>query len=69
MKLLKAMALSVLAATPSFAGGMAEPVMEPEVIEEETTTRSNAGIIVPIMALILFGLAMSGGGNDAPIPE
>ena len=61
MNLLKASALALLVATPAFAGGMAEPVMEPEVIEEETTTRSNAGIIVPIMALVLFGLAMSGG--------
>ena len=61
MNLLKASALALLVATPAFAGGMAEPVMEPEVIEEETTTRSNAGIIVPIMALVLFGIAMSGG--------
>jgi hypothetical protein len=64
MKLLKATALSLLAATPSFAGGLAEPMMEPEVIEEETTAGSRAGILVPIMAVILIGLAMSGGGGD-----
>jgi hypothetical protein len=64
MKLLKATALSLLAATPSFAGGLAEPMMEPEVIEEETAAGSRAGILVPIMAVILIGLAMSGGGGD-----
>jgi hypothetical protein len=65
MKLLKTTALALLAATPSFAGGMAEPVMEPEVIEEETTAGSRAGIIVPILAIVLIGLAMSN-GNDSP---
>jgi hypothetical protein len=50
---------------PAFAGGMAEPVMEPAVIEEETTAGSNAGILVPIFALVMFGLAVSS-GDDAP---
>jgi len=63
MKTMKAAALSLLAATPSFAGGMAEPMMEPEVIEEETTAGSRAGIIVPILAVLLIGLAMSN-SND-----
>jgi hypothetical protein len=66
MKLLKASALALLVATPALAGGMAEPVMEPAVIEEDTTTSSRAGIIVPIIALILIGLAISNGGNDTP---
>jgi len=65
MKLLRTTAFAVLAATPSFAGGMAEPVMEPEVIEEETTAGSRAGIIVPILAVVLIAMAMSG-GNDSP---
>jgi hypothetical protein len=66
MKFLKATVLSLLAATPAVAGGMAEPVMEPAVIEEDTTTSSRAGIIVPILALILIGLAISNSGNDTP---
>lgn len=59
-----ALVSTALAVNPVLAGGMAEPVMEPEVIEEETTTRSDAGILVPIFALVMFGLAMSN-GNDA----
>ncbi len=61
MNILKATAMALLVATPSFAGGMAEPVMEPAVIEEETAAGSNAGIIVPIVALVMFALAMSNG--------
>jgi len=64
MNLLKASALALLVATPAVAGGMAEPVMEPAVIEEETTAGSRAGIIVPILAVLLIGLAMSNSGND-----
>jgi hypothetical protein len=67
MKLVKAAALSLLAATPSFAGGMAGPVMEPTVIEEETTTSSRAGILVPILAILLIGLAISN-DSDTPAP-
>lgn len=59
-----ALVSTALAVNPVLAGGMAEPVMEPEVIEEETTARSDAGILVPIFALVMFGLAMSN-GNDA----
>jgi hypothetical protein len=66
MKLIKATAIALVLASPTFAGGLAEPVMEPEVIAEDTTTSSRAGIIVPILAILLIGLALSGGGNDTP---
>ncbi len=66
MKLIQATALALLIATPTFAGGLAEPVMEDTVIAEETTSSSRAGIIVPILAILLVGLALSGGGNDTP---
>jgi hypothetical protein len=69
MKLLHATALALLIATPTFAGGLAEPVMEPTVIAEDTSTSSRAGIIVPILAILLIGLALSGGGNDTPAEE
>jgi hypothetical protein len=65
MKLLKATAVAILLGTPALAGGMAEPVMEPTVIEEETTTSSRAGILVPILAILLIGLAIS---NDSDTP-
>ncbi|SIO49194.1 hypothetical protein SAMN05444722_2642 [Rhodovulum sp. ES.010] len=56
-KIALAAALSV-AATSAFAGGYSEPVMEPEIIVEDTSS-SAGGIIVPILALILFAAAAS----------
>lgn len=50
-KVALAAALSV-AATTAFAGGYAEPVMEPEVIVEEASS-SAGGIIVPLMLLLI----------------
>jgi hypothetical protein len=47
-KLALAAALSV-AATSAFAGGPVEPIMEPEVIVEESP--SSGGIVVPLVLL------------------
>ncbi|MDW4549196.1 hypothetical protein R5H32_07515 [Defluviimonas sp. D31] len=55
-KLALAAALSI-SATTAFAGGMAEPVMEPEPIVEEQSSSSSAGIVVGILALILIAAA------------
>ncbi|WP_145105280.1 hypothetical protein [Cereibacter sediminicola] len=49
-KLALAAALSI-AATSAFAGGMAEPVMEPAIVEAETA--SSGGILVPLMLLVV----------------
>ncbi|EGJ22699.1 hypothetical protein RSWS8N_11455 [Cereibacter sphaeroides WS8N] len=49
-KLVLAAALSI-AATSACAGGMAEPVMEPAVVEAETA--SSGGILVPLMLLVV----------------
>jgi hypothetical protein len=56
-KLALAAALSV-AATTAFAGGMAEPVMEPEVVVEETGS-SNGGLLVPLLLLLVIGAAVA----------
>jgi hypothetical protein len=48
-KFVLAAALSV-AATSVFAGGLAEPVMEPEVVEAATSS-SAGGFIVPLLLL------------------
>lgn len=56
---------AALASGQAKAGGMAAPVMEPAVIEEESAATSRAGIIVPILALVLIGLAIS---RDDPQP-
>ncbi|MES2665643.1 MAG: hypothetical protein V4712_06050 [Pseudomonadota bacterium] len=56
-KLALAAALSV-AATTAFAGGLAEPVMEPEVVEAATSS-SAGGIIIPLLLLIVIAAAAS----------
>jgi hypothetical protein len=56
-KLALAAALSVVA-TGAFAGGMVEPVIEPVVIVEDTTS-SAGGVLVPVLALILIAAAIA----------
>lgn len=59
------LALSVMSAS---AGGLGEPIMEPEVVEAATSS-SAGGIIVPILLLLLIAAAVSGGSSTpAPIP-
>jgi len=54
------------AANATFAGGLAEPAMEPEVVAEKAS--SSAGIIIPLLLLILIAAALSnGGGNSTPV--
>ena len=54
-KLALAAALSVTAST-AFAGGLAEPVMEPEVVKASTSS-SGAGIVVPLLLLLVVAAA------------
>ncbi len=56
-KLALAAALSV-AATSAFAGGYAEPILEPVVIVEDTSS-SAGGVLVPILAIILIAAAIA----------
>lgn len=56
-KIALAAALS-LAATAAVAGGLSEPIIEPEVIEQ-STTGSAAGILVPIFLLLAVAAAAS----------
>ena len=56
-KFVLAAALSV-AATSVFAGGLTEPVMEPEVVEAATSS-SSGGIIVPLLLLLVIAAAAS----------
>lgn len=48
-----------LAATSAFAGGMAEPVVEPEVVEAKSTSSSAGGIVVPLLVLLLVAAVAS----------
>jgi len=49
----------------AYAGGMAEPMMEPEVIAEESS--SSGGFILPLIliALLVAASSSSGGGGSA----
>lgn len=58
-KFLLAAALAVTAST-AFAGGIAEPVMEPEVVAAATSS-SAGGIVVPLLLLLVLAAALSGG--------
>jgi ABC-type proline/glycine betaine transport system permease subunit len=67
MKKLLAAALALpLVAGQATAGGLAEPIVEQE-IEQQTAAGSRAGILVPILALILIGFALS--NDNDPLPE
>lgn len=51
------------------AGGLPEPVMEPQAVRQQTSS-SSAGFIVPVMFLILLAAVASGGGSAAtPSPS
>jgi hypothetical protein len=65
-----ATALSALALTAgsALAGGLAEPVMEPEVVEAATSS-SSAGIIVPLLLLLLIAAAASSSSNGGSISD
>lgn len=56
-KLALAAALSI-AGTSAFAGGMAEPIMEPAPVVEEASS-SAGGIVVPLLLLLLVAAAAS----------
>jgi hypothetical protein len=60
-KFLLAAALVATAST-AFAGGIAEPVMEPEVVAAATSS-SVGGIIVPLLLLLVLAAALSSGGR------
>ncbi|RMH43440.1 MAG: hypothetical protein D6688_09075 [Alphaproteobacteria bacterium] len=58
MKKIALAAAFTLAATSAFAGNMAEPVMEPEVIVEDTSS-SSPGVVVAVLGLILLAAAVA----------
>ena len=57
-----------LTAQAAFAGNLAEPVMEPEIIVEESTGSSGGSMLVPILLLVLIAAAATSGGSD-PAPQ
>ncbi|MCU0854739.1 MAG: hypothetical protein MUF63_07520 [Rhodobacteraceae bacterium] len=68
-KVIAAAALSALVTQPALAGGMAEPVMEPEVIVEETAAGTGGGWVVPLVLIALAAAVVSASGtSEAPLP-
>ncbi|MBL3568290.1 hypothetical protein DSD19_09830 [Rhodovulum sp. BSW8] len=58
MKKIALAAAFAVAATSAFAGGYSEPMIEPEVIAQDTSS-SAQGILVPVLALILIAAVAS----------
>ena len=56
MKKIALVTVLSLAATSAFAGGLAEPIVEPAVIEA-TTASSAPGIVVPLLLLAIVAAA------------
>lgn len=55
-------AVLALSAMSAQAGGLGEPIMEPDVVEAATSS-SAGGIIVPLLLLLLVAAAVSSGGS------
>jgi hypothetical protein len=64
--LLLTTALTLGASSIAYAGGLAEPVSEPAVIEAETQASSSGGIIIPLVLLLVVAAALASGGGSAP---
>ncbi len=62
-----AASLSMLAG-PTYAGGLAEPMMEPEVIAEEAAAASG-GFIVPLLFLVILAAAVSASSGGSSLPR
>ena len=52
-----------LGAGPVHAGGMAEPMMEPEVVAAEAAAASVGGFVLPLLFLAVIAAAASSSGS------
>lgn len=57
-KVMLVAAVAALAATAAQAGTLVDPIIEPEIIVEQSSSSSNAGIIVPLIFLALVGVGV-----------
>lgn len=58
--LIAASAALLLISGPVLAGGLGEPVMDPEPIVEDTSSSASQDILVPLLTLILLAAAVNG---------
>ena len=68
MKKIIAAIFASLFATKLSAGNLAEPMMEPDVVEAATGS-SGGGLLIPILLLLFLAAAASGGGGSVPVTE
>jgi len=61
-RVLLASTASFALASAAWAGGMAEPVMEPEPVVEEASNNTSGGWLVPLLLLVLIAAAVA--SND-----
>ena len=67
MKQLIAASAIALTASTAFAGGMAPPVMDVEIVEDVTESRSSsAGLLIPLIVIAAL-VAISQSGGDDPV--
>lgn len=66
LRTLGAAAVIAALSNPVLAGGMAEPMMEAEVVAEESTG-SSGGVVIPLLLLAIL-VAVSSGSGDSPAP-
>lgn len=58
MKKIVLAAAMTVAASSAFAGSLADPIIEAPVVVEEATS-SSAGVLVPILILVLVAAALA----------
>jgi hypothetical protein len=63
-KLLVSVATIAALAGAAYAGGLAEPVMEEEVVEAKAGT-SGAGVIIPLLLLVIIAAVLAGDDDTA----
>jgi hypothetical protein len=65
-----AITLSAFLASPLSAGNLAEPVMEPEIVVEESTGTGGGWVVPLLLVALVAAVVASSGGSDAvqPLP-
>ncbi|MEJ1991400.1 MAG: hypothetical protein P8X50_06690 [Maritimibacter sp.] len=58
MKKFMVAAAAVLTAPAAFAGSLADPIVEPEIVVEQATSSSSAGILVPLLLVAIIAAAI-----------
>lgn len=55
--------LGMLSASSAFAGGVTEPIMQPDEVEQKASS-SSGGILIPLLLLVVVAAAIASSGGD-----